>query len=385
MLNLSDKVFLEKRLFFSVIIVVISLLSACRSAPALPTETPISVAATPASTATTLPTNASPTSVVAAQIPLKSYTHPTNRFSLSYPETWKFFERPDGVILLEPTAHAGYSVIFSDAGEIYSEQELNQYMVTFVAQNFAGEGSNFQPINQERQPDGTLVAEFAWTDPNLGPTISELQIIQQDTIVFMLHINTAAEQWPVSRTRLQALIETFKPIDTSPGPEAQPTEELPVWTLIGPDNKEFGFFYASDWEILEQTKSSVSVALPKDDFSFTAENFTWPDAAEDSEAAEKAALAHIETLTETYQAVQHLPPAEFPLATATGATIDFVYTTADGASMAGSVITAVHKGKMYKIVFTAPADIYEAALHWFNPMYKSFTFLSPEDAVVGEP
>jgi hypothetical protein len=47
--------------------------------------------------------------------------------------------------------------------------------------------------------------------------------------------------------------------------------------------------------------------------------------------------------------------------------------------MAGSVITAASEGQMYRIVFLAPAEYYQGALEWFNPMYKSFRILSPEE------
>jgi hypothetical protein len=363
-------------------IIGIIFLPACRNQP---TSNPVAVA--PSSTATiSLPTPAgTPTSVVSEQLTLESYTHPTNRFSLDYPTNWKFFERPDGVILLEPSGKAGYSVVFSDAGRIYNEQELNQYLVTFVAQNFAGEGSNFKPIHQETQANGSVIARFAWVDPNLGSTISELQLSQQETIVFVLHISTAEEQWESSKAGLERLISTFRPLDTSPNPEVEPTDEPPVWTLIGPESKEFGFFYASDWEILEQSENEVSVALPDSQMTFTASNFSWPHAMGDPKSAEKAALAHIETLSENYKNVQNLPPAEFPLDTETGATIDFLYTGDEGTNMAGSVITVAHSGKMYKIVFTAPAEAYEMALQWFNPMHQSFKFLSPEEFMVQEP
>jgi hypothetical protein len=327
---------------------------------------------------------ATPTSVIPAQLPLKTYTHPSHRFSLNYPTNWKFIQRADGVILLEPTAQAGYSVVFSDAGKKYDETELNQFLVTFVAQNFAGEGSKFEPISQETMADGSIVAQFAWLDPNLGPTVSELRVYQKETIIFVLHLSTAENQWEVSRSKLEELAGSFTPLDTNPSPTAEPTQEPPIWTLIGPESQEFAFFYASDWQILEQSKDLISVGLAENQMTFTASNFSWPEATQDPKAAEKAALAHIETLPESYKKVQHLAPVEFPLDTATGATIDFLYVADDGADMAGSVITAAYKGKMYKIVFTAPAAAYEAALQWFNPMYKSFRFLSPEDIIVEE-
>jgi hypothetical protein len=362
-------------LFFSLFVALI-FTQACGN----PTSSKLVTSALSLTATAPLPTQ-TPTPIISSQLILRKYTHPSRRFSLEHPDNWKFFERDDGVILLHPSGKAGYSIVFSDVGKLYNEQELNQYLVSFVAKHFAGDGSNFEPISQETRSDGSVVAQFAWIDPNLGPTVSELQVYQKDTIVYVLHLSTAEEQWDIVHEELEKLTETFVSLDTTPLPTAEPTTEPPVWTLIGPIDKEFGFFYASDWEIAEQSKNAVSVVLPAEQLSFTASTFDWPHVMGDPKSAEKAALAHLEN----YEDVQSLPPAEFPLDTATGATIDFIYKDSKGVDMAGSVITAAHQGKMYKVVFSAPAATYEQALQWFNPMYKSFRFLSPEDIVTEEP
>jgi hypothetical protein len=326
-----------------------------------------------------------PTSVVSDQLVLNNYTHIDNRFRIAYPDNWEFFERPDGVIIIEPNDRAGYSVVFKDVKTAYNSQELNQYLVTYVAQNFAGEGSNFKAISQEQLSNGLVVAQFTSIDANLGSAVSEVRVLQQDTVVYVVHLSTIEEQWTISHNKLQELADSFTPLDTSSVTATQTPSEPPTWALIGPDNKEFGFLYATDWEILEQSKNLVSVRQIEIDMTFTASKFTWPQANSESKAAEKAALAHVETLAQEYNNVQNLPPTEFPLDTATGATIDFLYTASDGSDIAGSVITAVNDGKMHKLVFTAPAGFYEAALQWFNPMYKSFKFLEPQDIIAEDP
>ncbi len=325
-----------------------------------PSETPIPIA----------------TSIISDQTAIKTYRH--NRFRIDHPEHWQVFERPDGVIFVEPNNQAGYSVVFSDVGTSYNEQELKQYLITFVAQNFANESSNFKAISQEHKPDGSVIAQFSSIDPNFGQAISQVRVLQKDTLVFVVYFNVAEEQWAISEKSLQTLSNTFQPLDSTPLSAIEPTDESPIWALIGPTEKTFGFLYADDWQILEQSQNLISVGQPENGMFFTVSRFAWPQARIDPKAAEKAALAHIETLSATYQAVQNLPPSEFPLHTESGATIDFIYTTEGENFIAGSVITAVHNGKMYKVVFTAPSDFYEAALQWFNPMYKSFKFLEPE-------
>lgn len=333
---------------------------------------------TPMLTLTPIPEPA-PTPLVINQADLSTYTHPNNRFSTQYPASWVSFERPDGVIFVEPNNQAGYSIVFTDVSQTYNDQALNQYLVTFVAQNFAGPG--FKAISQEQAADGSVTAQFASTDPNLGPTINEIRVLQKETIIFVTNFNTSEEQWDISYAQLKALADSFTPLNTGPMPTPQPTSEPPEWTLIGPESKEFGFLYADNWEILELEQNVVSVGVPDTGMIFTASKFAWPQARIDPNAAEKAALAHLDNLTAEYKNVQSLAPTEFPLDTATGATIDFLYTTDDNIDMAGSVITAVHDGKMHKVVFMAPANSYNAALQWFNPMYKSFKFLNPDKFV----
>jgi hypothetical protein len=338
---------------------------------------------TPQATATFSPTN-TPTSVVSAQPALADYTHSSNRFRLKYPQNWQTHERADGVIILEPTDQAGYSVVFSDVGQVYSPQELNQYLVTFVAKNFAGRGSGFKAIRQEAQADGSIVAQFSSLDPNLGRAVSELRVFQQDSLVFVLHFSATEEQWSGSYPALQKLMSSFTPLDTSPAATPTAAAEPPTWALIGPHNKTFGFFYATNWGVVAQGENSVTVKEPTLNMTFTANTFSWPGADNDPKAAEKAALAHLEELSRQFEDMQSLPPTEFPLGGEAGSTIDFFYVDEAGLSFAGSVITAAHKGKMYKIVFSAPAEpveLYDAALQWFNPMVKSFKFLAPEEFV----
>jgi hypothetical protein len=314
---------------------------------------------------------------------VSNYTHSTNRFSINYPENWQFFERSDGVVFVEPGDRAGYSVVINDVGQSYSEEELNQYLVTFVAENFAEKGSGFSAISQETKADGSVVAQFASRDPNLGQAINEVRVWQQDTIVFLLLISATEEQWQISHHKLQELADTITALDTSPFVTPSPTPEPPVWVLIGPTSNRFAFLYPSDWEILQQDETTVAVAMSGYDVTFEGSISDQAGSKEDpTGAAEKAALAHLDTLSKKVKEIENLPPTKFPLDTLTGITVDFLYTAQDGTEMAGSVITATGHDKIYRIVFTAPAEIYETALQWFNPMYQSFKVLPSEDIII---
>jgi hypothetical protein len=342
-----------------------------------PTFTPTGLAGDPSIT---------PTSVVPEQIAVSTYAQTDNRFEIDYPANWQIFERPDGVVFVDPGDQAGYSVVFSDVGQHYSEEELNQYLVTFVAENFLDEESGFSAISQETQANGSVVAQFSSLDPNLGPAINEIRVRQQDSIVFVVLITATEEQWQISKFRLQELADTFIPLDTGPVVQATPTEE-PIWLLIGSTTNQFGFLYPSNWIIYEQDENTVRVGMEEYEVTFEGSVSDRDNASGDSQAiAEKTVQAYVDELSKQYENVQSRPAVEFPLGQVTGATVDFLYTTGQGTVMAGSIIAAANEDKIYRTIFTAPAQLYEGALEWFNPMHKSFKIL-PEDEVIfpGEP
>ncbi len=345
----------------------------------------------PTATATSISGGAqpdrTPTSVVSDQVSISNYSHPSGRFTINYPENWQPFERSDGVVFIDPGNQAGYSVVITDVGERYSDQELNQFLVTFVAKNFADKESNFSAISQESKADGSVVAQFSSLDPNLGQAINEVRVWQQDTIVFVVLISATEEQWQLSHPKLQKLADTLTPLDTSPIVGPTPTTEPPPWILIGPTSNQFGFLYPSNWEVVQQDETQVVVTMPGYDVTFEGKINEWAKAKEQEDpvaAAEQAALAHLELHAEEYKDVENLTPTEFPLDQITGITVDFLYTNQDGAKMAGSIITAAREENIYRVTFTAPAEMYEAALQWFNPMYKSFKVLSPEDIILSD-
>jgi len=367
------------------LLIILAGLTACQNTPddqATPNVPSAPGVARPDPTTTPSPVVSAqpptPTSIVSDLVSTRTYTHTTQRFRIDYPGNWQPVDRPAGVIFIDPGDQAGYSVFFSDVGELYSTVQLKQYLAAFIAQNF----SDSTPISQENLPDESVQAQFTSDDPRLGRTINEVRVLQEDTLVFILLMSITEPQWEISQDKLYALADTLTPLDTSPVAEAEPTDEPPVWTLIGPNSNKFAFFYPSDWEIVSQEESSVLVRMPDTDMMFDTSTFAWPGAGSDPESAQKAAQAFITNLGKKYEQVETLPPAEFPLDTMTGATIDFLYTTETGQSMAGSVITAAREGNMYRIVFMSPAAYYQDALAWFNPMYKSFKVLSPEELEV---
>jgi hypothetical protein len=338
-----------------------------------PTSTPQASRSTPAS---------QPTSVISDQVRFSNFTHSSQRFSTSYPENWQPFERPEGVVFIDPGDQAGYGVFFGDVGQVYSDKELNQYLLTFVTQNFGDKGAGFTLISQEQKADGSLAAQFSSLDPNLGQAMNEVRVTQKETIVFVLYLSATEAQWQVSQNGLHRLADTFTILDTTPIATTQPTGEPPEWVLTGPTNNQFGLFYPSDWEILRQDETSVAVGMPESDLLFEASVSDAPTAKDNAAAAQKAAQTYADSLSKEYKEVQTRPVETFQLDQITdGATIDFLYTAADGTAKAGSIITAASEGKLYRVVFSSSAEVYQFALQWFNPMYQSFKILPAEEII----
>ena len=371
--------------FCFLLLIVLLVLASCGDSrpPNQPDFQPIRPDATAAPTVAS-PIAAQPTSAIPAGVALSTFTHSSQRFSISYPETWQPFERPDGVVFIDPGDAAGYGIFFNDAGQVYSKKDLNQYLVTFVAKNFVDQDADFAPISQEQQADGSIVAQFSSKDPNLGQAINEVRVSQKDNIVFVLYLSATEEQWQVSQDQLHRLAGTFTIMNTAAATTTPATQEPPEWVLTGPANSTFAFFYPSDWEILRQDESSVAVGMPETDLVFEATVSEAAKAKDNAEAARQAAHDYVDQLAKDYKDVQTRPLEKFQLdQVSDGATIDFLYTAADGTTKAGSIITAASEGKLYRVVFSASAAAYQAALQWFNPMYKSFRIL-PADEVISD-
>lgn len=337
--------------------------------PDPPTATPIIIAM-----------ETTPTSVVSEWVAITPYIHETNRFSINRPDSWWSVDQPDGVLFVEPGDEAGYSIFFNDVGRVYNQDELRQYMLTFLVENLVSDPKGFSLIAEERHDDGSLTLQFKSNDPTLGAAINEMRVVQFDTIVYLLLLSASETQWDVSQEKLTELVNSFSPVDTTPS--VTPTPEPPAWVLVGPLDAKFGFMYPDNWTIEGQDKTAVSVAMPDTEIRFSATHYDW--SRNDPQAAENAALLYINTLKESYPSLQHQPLERYPLFTTDGVTLDFVYETEDNTIINGAVITALNDDQIYQITFTAPLTEYGGSLAWFNPMYKSFKILDTSGIIILE-
>ncbi|MDX1522576.1 MAG: hypothetical protein R3264_13190, partial [Anaerolineae bacterium] len=327
------------------------------------------------------PADPSPEPNLSETTPIRRYTHANGQFSIDYPATWQAFEQPDGTIFLSPDNQAGYSVFFNDTEQVFSKTELDQYLLSFVAQKFSLDNSNISSISRVQNSNGSVSAQFSATDPVLGETHNEIRVSQVETTVFALLITVSEPTWLQSSAQLQALVASFEALERSPEAAPELSAEEPVWMLTGPLSNRFGFLTPSDWETLHQSENSITVGLPDhSDIIFEARTFEWGGTQPDPSIAKEAALSYLASLEQTHDTFSHAPPVDFPLDSSQGTTVDFLYLRAEGdLQIAGSIISGAEDGQVYQVIFSAPADFYEGALQWFNPMYQSFRILSPDD------
>ncbi|MDM8518982.1 hypothetical protein QUF64_02980, partial [Anaerolineales bacterium HSG6] len=341
-----------------------------------PPQAPAQPIAAPEHTATIVPAD-QPTPIIADQIRFNQYTHPSNKFSIDYPDNWWLVDREDGVLFVEPGDEGGYSVYFDDVGEPYNRDRMRQYIAIFMAANLIDIGQGDEILEERTEADGTIVVQFESSDPSLGKAINELRAKQYDTVIYTVLVSTNEVQWRVSQKQLQTVIGSFTPLDTTPIVQAMPTDEPPVWVLVGPNNSNFGFFYPSNWEIIHQTEETISVGVPELSLTFSANQQLWPQA--DNQAVLEASQIYLDRLETQNKNLQYSNSVGFPLHELAGINIDFVYTDATDVTYAGSMISAADQGHIYQVIYTAPITDYRASLALFNPMYQSFKFLSPEE------
>ena len=324
---------------------LIVLLPACQPATVVPPTLTPSPTATP-TLAPPTPTPP-PTPIITKLTTTVPYTHTTQRFSIKYPAAWQPFEQAEGVIFLDPNNQAGYSLFFSDVGETYGSEQLNQYLLSFIGQNFSDDSAELEIISREEQRDGTVTAQFVAPDPLLGQAINEIRVSQIDTIVFILLLSTSQEQWDLAGEGLQLLGDTFTPLDTTSQITTTVTADDPVWVLIGPTSNNFGFLTSSAWEIVQQDETTVIVKMPNNDILFEATILAGEKSGDRSEIAAEAAQAYLTELAENFPEVQARPVEAYPLDEKPGATIDFLYKTPDEIQMAGSVVTVAQQDQIF--------------------------------------
>lgn len=343
--------------------------------PAAPTGRPNPVANDAA------PPTTDPTQLTLNTVPLELYQHPEQGFSIRHPGNWQAFERPDGIVFIDPTGQAAYGVIVVEAARTLSDEEQASFLNQFVAENFAAE-EGFTPMAQN---DSDIT--FNSTDPNLGPSTNRIGLISQSaaagTKLYLTQMTIVDAEWaraaPVLQTYLQTLIPASPNVQATPPTPAGP----PTWELFTHPTERLAFLYPSTWKVVAReqiiTATEVSQAYV---FNLHIMPLTETIAALNLDpATDPVALsvtyidAETAILAEQHANLETRPAEPYLTDGAAGTSIDYLYINADGQPVAGSLIATPLEDRLLRITLEAPAEQYSAALLWFNPMLQSFRVL----------
>jgi hypothetical protein len=357
------------------IILTVLLLAACGPVAKQPGPDAIPIPTGPAQPQPTLPPSSpTPDTLIFDNIPLQTYTHPGQRFSINYPANWQTFEQPTGVIFVDPTLRAAYGVLFSQAESPLPPPALNDFAVQFVQSNF-GHETGFKILADDQD-----VIQFKSIDPNLGPAINEVGILSQGNTIYFTLVTVVEDMWAQSAGTVRDLTGSLQlhQVQTESISATPTPAEPPVWNLYTHPVQKIAFLYPNNWVITE-TEESVQTIWPEQQFVFAVEVVSSPGAGEDLEIVETFTQEQADRLAARYDDFEMLPLTSYQVGRTTGYTVDHLYTNAEGIPIAGSIIAVGIDDNIYHISISAPAPTYKVSLDWFNPMMQSFQILREEN------
>ena len=338
------------------------ILAACRT-PAAP-STPLPVETQP-------PPTLAPPPIQIDFTRLRTFTHPSQQFAVSYPADWPLAEQPEGLIVADPTNQAGYSIFFSRAETALSTEELATLAMQFATENF-GEEAGFEVLSQTES-----TVRFRRLDPTFGPALAELSLRQEGEVIFFVLLSIVEAQWTQTAPALQSLAQTLsipQPVAATPAPVTGP----PTWLVFAHPTERFAFLYPSNWE-LQESEAGAQSLWPDKRFTFTVTAVAPETLKADDDAAAALLNRQLAQLQETAFEFEARPIESYQTGLGSGYTVDYLYAGDDGLPMAGSIIVTQADARLYQITIAAPALVYEEALDWFNPMLQSFQLLPAEN------
>jgi hypothetical protein len=311
---------------------------------------------------------APPAEVLVSGAPVIRYTHlPSQRFSILYPADWQILEQPDGVLFVDPSSQAGYSIFFSE-----TEQDLTDFALDFVESNF-GQNPNFEIVEQT-----PTAIRFKTDDTNLGPSINELTFSAADGLVYLSLMSIIEAKWEVSAPAMRDLMTSLKFL-VGPTPTPRNPNRPPQWAAYVHPTR-FGFLYPDTWQLTED-ETSVQVTQSDRGYQFSVQvlDLIEPDPDSTADSLETYAQAQLEHLNDQYETFEALPLTDYQAGGATGYTVDYLYQDEAEMPMAESFIITRFEDQIFQITISAPAVVYEEALVWFNLMLDSFQILPADD------
>lgn len=172
-----------------------------------PTATPEPTEPTQASTGDSLSIEPTPTPEEEYEpLPFQEepYVHPSEAFSFLVPEAWEGIAGDEASVSFG-TDDAIVGVIFRDAGEVFSDKEMQEFSDLFVDGFIGNIGDSYEVVVEEEQPDDSLYVGVVY-DSAGGGGDADFFFEQRETVVFILYFIT---------TRYEELTPTWNEIIAS--------------------------------------------------------------------------------------------------------------------------------------------------------------------------
>lgn len=204
--------------------------------PVEPTATPEPAASTPEPTASAQNSAGDtisikpPTETPEATyelLPFKDepYVHPSKAFSFAVPESWEGID-DDETSVLFGDENSVVGVVFIDAGFVYDEDQMQQFIDIFVDNIINSVGDSHEVLAQEVQPDDSIYVGTVYQSANGGGD-ADFFFEQHETVVFVLYfVTTRYEEMSPTWNEIIASYRVDPEAALAAAPAVQPTPLL---------------------------------------------------------------------------------------------------------------------------------------------------------------
>lgn len=346
---------MKKLLYFgSALLVLISTFLAGCGPQVAPTAPPTAVPTSPPV----------PTATPGALL-LASYAHPSDLFTISYPQGWLMEEEAERVLFRSSDRAFQILVQFTDIGLVL-DQEGMQALIDGFFESFGRDLTAFQRGEETPQPDGSILVEYSFEvegKPAYGGTFFE----QHDTIVYVLSF------WSIDADRWEEILPTFNAVAASFAPQRSPEDLTANWETLASEAGGYTIAYPPDWQAEEMDGNAF---IQKDEETFLIIFMTTTLPVADPDQAERGSIEDIISSIRNDDANAEISGPDTLLFGGEEAVfVDFTYVDPEtNLENKGTALAVVHSGRLYQVILFSLTQDAEENMPLFTQMLLSFRF-----------
>lgn len=342
------------RHFGSVLLVLIGAILAGCGPQVAPTTSPTAAPTLPPAPTATTPV-----------LPLLSYTHPSNLFTLSYPSGWLIEEEAEQVGFRSPDRAFQILIQFTDLGQVLNEEEMRALIDGFF-EAFSRDLAAFQQGEETPQADGSILVEYSFEDEGksaYGGTFFE----QHDTIVYVLSF------WSMDAKRWEEILPTFNAVAASFTPQRSPKERTADWATLSSEAGGYTIAYPPDWQAEEMDGNAF---IQKDEETFLIIFMTTTLPVANPDQVERNSVEDIISSIRNDDANAEIyGPDTLLFGGEEAVFVDFTYVDPEtNLENKGTALAVVHGGRLYQVILFSLTRDAEENLPLFTQMLLSFRF-----------